>query len=65
MNGLTIVGLCLLAPLTFVFVALFIVNIINSFKNSNRSPLKCNEDVESLLLLIGIVGLILIGISIS
>lgn len=57
MNGLTIVGLCLIVPFAFVFVTILIVEIIDIIK---EDPLGF---IVGLIALMGLVGLILLCIS--
>lgn len=58
MNVLTIIGLCLLAPITFVFIVVLISEIIDSFK---KDP---SEFIAGLIALMGVAGAILLSISI-
>lgn len=58
MNILTIIGLCLLAPLAFVLVFIFISELIDSFK---ESPLAF---ITMLIAVMGVAGAILLYISI-
>ena len=59
MNILTIVGLCLLAPLAFVFAFIIINDIIITFKDSP------SDFIAILIVLMALVGEILLYISVA